>query len=93
MRSAIARASVSSSRCEVTVTSPSPLGPKGTSRLSGSGRWAAGSGEMIVSAACRMRAPDRKFVNSGSRSAGEPSRFGKSVGKSNRFDSDAPRQA
>ena len=75
MRSAIARASVSSSRCEVTVTSPSPLGPKGTSRLSGSGRCAAGSGEMIVSAACRMRAPDRKFVNSGSRSAGEPSRL------------------
>ena len=45
----------------------------GTSRLSGSGRWSTGSCPMIVSAAARIRAPERKFVYRGSRAAGLPS--------------------
>ncbi len=65
-------------------TSPCPLGSNGTSRLPG-GRCASGTAPITASAAARMRAPERKFVYSGSCVAGVPSAFGNSCGNRNRL--------
>ncbi len=62
IRSAIHDASRHSSEIRSTWTSPVPFSSHGTRRLSGSGRWASGSLEMIVSAASRIHAPERKLV-------------------------------
>ena len=48
---------------------------------------------MIVSAPARIRAPERKFVYSGSFDEVRPSARGNWVGNRNRLYSEAPRQA
>ena len=93
IRSAIHAASAHSSEQRITVTSPSPFAGHGRSSLSGSGRWFTGTGPMMVSAAARIRAPERKFVYRGSFRAGDPSARGNCFGKFSRLNSDAPRHA
>ena len=72
---------------------PGPFSSHGTRRLSGSGRCAAGSCPIRMSAASRIRAPERKLVYRGSFVASSPSAFANCFGNSSRLNSDAPRQA
>ncbi len=57
------------------------------------GRCSGGRGAITVSAAARIRAPLRKFVNRGSVDAGEPSSRRNEVGNSSRLNRLAPRHA
>ena len=90
MRSATQAASFTSSEMRATWTSPGPFSSHGTSRLSGSGRCAAGSCPIRTSAASRIRAPERKLVYRGSLVASSPSAFANCFGNSSRLNSDAP---
>ena len=85
MRSAIHAASFNSSEMRATWTSPGPFSSHGTSRLSGSGRCAAGSCPISTSAASRIRAPERKLVYRGSLVAASPSALANCFGNSSRL--------